>query len=78
MGGDGSPVSRTVLLDVGDEDDVFFGSPWTFLNAYLVAARRPPHGERERGEFRLGASCCLSRDEAFLAAYIEGEGVDFC
>ena len=34
--------------------------------------------ERERGEFRLSASCCLSRDEAFLAAYIEGEGVDFC
>jgi hypothetical protein len=41
--GHGPPVARAVLLDVGDEDDVLLGRPWTLLDPHLVAARRTPH-----------------------------------
>jgi hypothetical protein len=41
--GHGPPVAGAVLLDVGDEDDVLLGRPWTLLDPHLVAARRTPH-----------------------------------
>jgi len=33
-----------MFLDIRDEDDILFRSPWAFFDAIFITARRPSHG----------------------------------
>lgn len=43
VGRDSPPITRSMLLNVGNEDDVFFWSPWPFLHTHFVTARWSSH-----------------------------------
>jgi len=46
ISGNGTPITRTVFLNVRDEDDIFLRRPRTLLHPYFVTARWPSHSIR--------------------------------